>query len=85
MEYISGSSVKVLQSDPDLIQISSLNTGKGKGLGIVADMLGVPYECILAIGDAENDIDMLQLAGYPIAIANAPRSCASARTLDCPI
>jgi Cof subfamily protein (haloacid dehalogenase superfamily) len=45
---------------------------KGAGLMHLLDALGIPPECTLAIGDGENDIEMLQMAGLGVAMGNAP-------------
>ena len=46
-----------------------------KGIGwlrLVADGYGIPMERTLAIGDASNDIEMLEAAGAGVAMGNAP-------------
>jgi phosphoglycolate phosphatase (TIGR01487 family) len=45
---------------------------KGVGLRIAAEMMGLRLEEIAAIGDSENDVDMLKEAGFAAAVANAP-------------
>lgn len=44
---------------------------KGVGVATLLDRLGVRPEEIMAIGDAENDIGMLELAGVAVAMGQA--------------
>ncbi len=57
-------------SDEHLMQVIHPDVDKGAALKIVADHLKVDRENILAIGDAPNDIGMLQYAGMGLAMAN---------------
>jgi hydroxymethylpyrimidine pyrophosphatase-like HAD family hydrolase len=45
--------------------------GKSTALQWVADHYSVAIENIMAIGDAPNDVGMLQLAGIAVAMDNA--------------
>jgi len=38
--------------------------GKGEGVRVAARLLGVPLEEVAAVGDGENDIPMLEIAGF---------------------
>jgi 5-amino-6-(5-phospho-D-ribitylamino)uracil phosphatase len=58
-------------SDPHLIQIIHPHADKGAALAQVAQKYGVPAERIMAIGDAPNDVGMLEYAGLGVAVANA--------------
>jgi hypothetical protein len=44
---------------------------KGTGLEKMATMMGLDVSDFIAIGDSVNDWEMLELAGYGIAVANA--------------
>jgi Cof subfamily protein (haloacid dehalogenase superfamily) len=63
--------VSVLRSDPELLQIMDSRVSKATALKLVARHYGVGTEEIMAIGDAPNDLGMLQLAGTAIAMDNA--------------
>jgi hypothetical protein len=63
--------VSVVQSDPDLIQIMDGAVSKASALGHVASHYRVPMEQVMAIGDAANDIPMLEAAGVAVAMDNA--------------
>ncbi len=50
-----------------------LATGVHKGSGLLAALheLNIAAESTLAVGDAENDLDFLEVCGYSAAVANA--------------
>lgn len=66
------SAVAVVRSDPELLQITDAAVNKGAGLRYVADAYGVAMSRVLAIGDAMNDVEMLNAAGIAVAMENAP-------------
>ncbi len=51
--------------------ITDREVSKGKALKFIAERLGIRLEEVAAIGDSENDIDMFEVAGIGIAVANA--------------
>ncbi len=53
------------------IHIKSKKINKGKGLSTVAEIMGVALQDFIAIGDSPNDIEMLQVSGFGIAVGNA--------------
>jgi 5-amino-6-(5-phospho-D-ribitylamino)uracil phosphatase len=63
--------VTILKTDRDLIQIMHPDVSKAVALAKVAKWYGVPMENVMAIGDAPNDVGMLQVAGVSIAMDNA--------------
>jgi hypothetical protein len=63
--------ISVIHGEPDLLQIMDGRAGKAAALRMVAEHYGVPLAEVLAIGDAVNDMDMLQSAGVAIAMDNA--------------
>ena len=44
---------------------------KGTGLRVVCERLGVPLEDSMAVGDAQPDVDMFEVAGLGVAMGNA--------------
>ena len=66
-----GDRVLVLQTDDDLLQIAHPGAGKAAAVRWVADHYGVPMAQVMAIGDAPNDVGMLQQAGVAVAMDNA--------------
>ncbi|CAL5440681.1 unnamed protein product [Camellia sinensis] len=60
----------VVQAVPDMLEIVPSGTSKGSGVKMLLDHLGVTANEIMAIGDGENDIEMLELASLGIALSN---------------
>jgi 5-amino-6-(5-phospho-D-ribitylamino)uracil phosphatase len=63
--------VTIVRMQDDLIQIMDPRVSKAVALKKVASHYGVPMSQVLAIGDAPNDVGMLQLAGVAVAMDNA--------------
>ena len=61
----------VLHADENLLQLMVPDAGKSAALAWVADHYGVALADVMAIGDAANDVGMLQLAGVAVAMGNA--------------
>jgi Cof subfamily protein (haloacid dehalogenase superfamily) len=63
--------VSLVRTDDELIQIMDRRVSKAVALQMVAQHYGIPMEQVMAIGDAPNDVGMLQIAGVSIAMDNA--------------
>lgn len=63
--------VSVSQSMKDNLEIMNKGVTKGNAVKILAQMYGIDREEIIAIGDNENDISMIEYAGLGIAMGNA--------------
>lgn len=61
----------VLQSDISYVELIPQEADKGKALRWLAHYLGVPRELVMAIGDQESDINMIEWAGIGVAMGNA--------------
>ncbi len=59
-------------SCPEYLEFNHPEANKGNGVKVLTDMLNIPIEQVLAIGDSFNDISMLDVAGLGVAVANAP-------------
>jgi hydroxymethylpyrimidine pyrophosphatase-like HAD family hydrolase len=53
------------------IEITPADAGKGNALSALAKRLGVHISETIAVGDSENDIQMLTVAGLGLAMDNA--------------
>jgi len=62
--------VSVSQSLKDNLEVMDKSVSKGNAVRILSEMLGVKREEIVAIGDNENDISMIEYAGLGIAMGN---------------
>lgn len=58
-------------SNQFLLEFFSKDAGKGNSLKSLCNILNIPLEYSYAIGDAGNDISMIQAAGTGLAMANA--------------
>ncbi|KAK8505303.1 hypothetical protein V6N12_067272 [Hibiscus sabdariffa] len=66
----TGDHANVVQAVPDMLEIVPFGTSKGSGVKLLLDHLGVSSKEIMAIGDGENDIEMLELASLGVALRN---------------
>ncbi|XP_030530661.1 endoribonuclease YBEY, chloroplastic isoform X2 [Rhodamnia argentea] len=66
----TGARANVVQAVPDMLEIVPPGTSKGSGVKMLLDHLGVAPKEVMAIGDGENDIEMLELASLGIALSN---------------
>lgn len=63
------------------LEINHADATKGKGLLSLAAHLGLETGQIMAFGDGENDVSMLQAAGCGVAMENAPEEVKAAADL----
>lgn len=63
--------VTIVRCEDELIQIMDRRVSKAAALRQVAKHYGVHLPQIMAIGDAQNDVEMLKSAGVAIAMDNA--------------
>jgi len=61
----------ITSSFPHNLEIGGATTSKAAALLQLESLLGVSPSEMMAIGDSPNDIAMMQLAGTPVAVANA--------------
>ena len=61
----------VIRSLDFMIEFMNMNCNKATGLEKLAQHLGINREEIMAIGDADNDKEMLEYAGLGVAMGNA--------------
>lgn len=56
---------------PDFIDVVPLGGGKGEGVLAMLEHIGLSTDEILCIGDGENDISMLEIAGTAVVMGQA--------------
>ena len=61
----------VSKSLPHFLEFAHPDVSKGSGLQFVADLLGFTPAETVACGDGENDRELLDWAGFGVAVANA--------------
>lgn len=70
--------VELADSEIASLEFSPAGVDKGSGLLALADLLGIPREATIAVGDADNDLPMLQSAGLSVAMGNANENARAA-------
>lgn len=63
--------LSITRTHPWLVEGTALGIDKGQGLLTLCELMGVDPQRVLAMGDNDNDIPMLQAAGFGIAMGNA--------------
>ncbi|MEJ2750644.1 MAG: HAD family hydrolase [Anaerolineae bacterium] len=61
----------VVQAVPEYIEILPLNVSKWIGVSWLLDKMGVDPTVVMAVGDGENDLDLLRSVGLGVAMGNA--------------
>jgi Cof subfamily protein (haloacid dehalogenase superfamily) len=62
-------SIFAVTSLPFLLEVGNPTVSKGTGLSFVAERLGFALDRTVAFGDGENDLELLETAGYGVAVA----------------
>lgn len=62
---------EICRVESDWVEVNPLYASKGKALKKVSELKKIPLEYIVAFGNGENDIDMLETAGLGIAMENS--------------
>lgn len=68
------------------VEMSMKNANKGAALTELCERIGIPLSKLMAIGDSDNDLPMIAVAGHSVASGNASdavKERADAVTLDC--
>lgn len=64
--------IHVMKSKPTYAEIVESQVSKGAAALKILDTFGYARENVMAVGDSDNDIDMLKVAGWGVAMGNAP-------------
>lgn len=71
-ERLQSIAVSAVWASSSSMEITNPDATKGRGLQRLCDILGIPMEAVMALGDSGNDITMLRQSGLGIAMGNAP-------------
>lgn len=74
----------VSTSLPIFLELASPEVSKGSGMAFVAERLGFDARDAIAFGDGENDVELLEWAGYAIAVADAHPRLKAVADWTCP-
>ncbi|KAL5370580.1 hypothetical protein CPHLJ_1g3340 [Cryptosporidium parvum] len=69
--FLKDKPARVLFSHPLILEILHIDCSKGNAAEHLLKTLNIHPENCLAIGDAENDVELLKLSGISVAVANA--------------
>ena len=72
LEGVAGARARLVMTRPDYLEMIPAAASKGAALQRLAAHLGVPLERVIAVGDQENDREMLTTAGLGVAMPQAP-------------
>jgi Cof subfamily protein (haloacid dehalogenase superfamily) len=84
MKAVFDGRLYISKSLPYFLEFASPTVTKAAGLAFVAELLGFARERTVAFGDGENDVELLEWAGYGVAVANAHERVLAAADLVCP-
>ena len=70
-----------VQSWSSYYEVLPKEVSKGNGVLRLADLLGIDRKRTISVGDNDNDVSMLQMAGYGVAVANATAGAKEAADL----
>ena len=74
----------ISKSLPYFLEFASPEVTKGSGMAFLAEHLGFAAERTVAFGDGENDVELLEWAGYGVAVENAHPRLAAVADWSCP-
>jgi len=79
-----GGRLFIAKSLPFFLELAHPDVSKGTGLQFVAERLGFKPDVTVAFGDGENDIELIDWAGYAVAVGNAHPIVKARANLVCP-
>jgi Cof subfamily protein (haloacid dehalogenase superfamily) len=74
----------ISKSLPYFLEFASPDVTKAAGLDFLSEHIGFTREGTVAFGDGENDIELVEWAGYGVAVANAHERVKKAADFVCP-
>ena len=79
-----GDRLWVTKSLAKFLEFATIGVSKGSGLEFLAARMGFSREQTIAFGDGENDVELVEWAGFGIAVANAHERVKAAADWVCP-
>jgi len=84
MRSALGGTARVKRSLPPFVEVTDPRAGKGNALRRLCERLGIDVRDSVAVGDAPNDADMLEAAGFAVAVEGAAEEVLSVVDATCP-
>ena len=84
MKALFAGRLHVARSLPMFLEFSDLHVTKGSGLKFAADYLGFTHETTVGFGDGDNDVELLEWAGFGVAVDNATATLKAIADWVCP-
>src|SRR5262249_41274106 len=69
---VIGGEARLVRTARRYLEIVPAAASKGAAMGRLAEHLGVPLARVVAVGDQENDLEMIRAAGLGVAMPHAP-------------
>ncbi|MDD4600636.1 Sugar phosphatase YidA [bioreactor metagenome] len=66
-----GDRLYITKSKANYLEMAHPSVNKGQALRFLAAKLGITREQVMAVGDSLNDLDMIEYAGWGVAMGNA--------------
>jgi len=79
-----GDRLFVTTSLPYLLELGNPDVSKGTGLAFVTARLGLPLDGVVAFGDGENDLELLEESGFGIAVEDGNPLLLARADWSCP-
>ena len=79
-----GARLYISKSLPHFLELAAPEVTKASGFALVAQELGVPLERVVALGDGENDVELLESVGFAVAVENAHERVLAVADFVCP-
>ena len=79
-----GGRLFIAKSLPHFLEFASPRVSKGTGLAFVAEHLGFTAAETLAFGDGENDLELIEWAGYGVSVENGEELLKARADWVCP-
>jgi Cof subfamily protein (haloacid dehalogenase superfamily) len=81
LEPVVGDGARLVRTAGRYLEMVPAAASKGAALMVLARHLGIPLERVVAVGDQENDLEMIRAAGLGVAMPHAPDAVRAAA--DC--
>ncbi len=69
--YLTADTFNIFYSGPYYLEVVKKGVSKGNALLETAQKAGIPLSEVIAVGDSENDLSMIETAGLGVAVGNA--------------